>query len=673
MWKIRELQDKVTNVVMNYTEIEAKVREATNDDSWGPHGTVMAEIARYTFTYEHFPEVMSMLWKRMLHENKKNWRRIYKALLLLTYLVKNGSERVVTNTRDHIYDLRQLENFNHTDEFGRDQGINIRHKVKDLVELVQDDERLKQERKRAKKNRDKYKGVSNDDYTRSYSDRYDSEPRGTDQFDEFNGRTTRKSRIREWRERAGSYGEYKDKDSEEEEAEEAEEEKDKNSTSSPDSSRNPTPKLQSKPSRTIDLGAAANFGKLDIAKNKSEKPVQSAAQSTVSSSRADLVDLFSGPSGTTLTSQPFQAPSTSVVPSSNDDSFFADFASAPAEGGTIRGSENVNFSNGTPEASDDFGDFAAFRTGSPPQSNLSDDAFFSGFESNTTPQSNQITVSQSVPQNASQFFSAPQSQSVVNPPLQPQSTVLPGLHPQLGPLTQPGLQPQPGLLSQTSLQPQPSLQSQPGLQPQASLQPQPVHSALMNNQFVSGAMQGQIPNTQLFVQPQPSQQPMLVKPQTMTPSKPLLPSGKSSSSVMAEGTPLRQKVVKSTTWSNSPVDISLDNLSPMSHKDKPAQPSMNELYSNQQQVPSAAMGSYNMPQQGMYPMGMPSVNTNYPVMGMAAPQINMVGPNMSQMAVSSNVPMMPMTNRAMGMMQPRPMGQMPSFGTSAYSTYKGVS
>jgi len=67
-----------TNVVMNYTEVEAKVREATNDDSWGPHGTIMAEIARYTYTYEHFPEVMSMLWKRMLHENRKNWRRIYK-------------------------------------------------------------------------------------------------------------------------------------------------------------------------------------------------------------------------------------------------------------------------------------------------------------------------------------------------------------------------------------------------------------------------------------------------------------------------------------------------------------------------------------------------------------------------------------------------------------------
>ena len=63
---------------MNYSEVEAKVREATNDDEWGPHGGLMQEVASYTYTYEHFPEVMGMLWKRMLHENKKNWRRVYK-------------------------------------------------------------------------------------------------------------------------------------------------------------------------------------------------------------------------------------------------------------------------------------------------------------------------------------------------------------------------------------------------------------------------------------------------------------------------------------------------------------------------------------------------------------------------------------------------------------------
>jgi len=124
---------------MNYSEVEAKVREATNDDTWGPHGSLMNEIAKYTFTYESYPEVMAMLWKRML-EPRKNWRRTYKvifsfdfvlcwcnslqSLLLLLYLIRNGSERVVTNAREHIYDMKPLEEYTFRDEAGKDQGIN---------------------------------------------------------------------------------------------------------------------------------------------------------------------------------------------------------------------------------------------------------------------------------------------------------------------------------------------------------------------------------------------------------------------------------------------------------------------------------------------------------------------------------------------------------------------
>ncbi|XP_017088662.2 telomere length regulation protein TEL2 homolog isoform X1 [Drosophila bipectinata] len=162
MWKVRELADKVTNVVMNYTETEGKVREATNDDPWGPTGPLMQELAYATFSYETFPEVMSMLWKRMLQDNKTNWRRTYKSLLLLNYLVRNGSERVVTSSREHIYDLRSLENYTFTDEGGKDQGINVRHKVRELIDFIQDDDRLREERKKAKKNKDKYIGMSSD-------------------------------------------------------------------------------------------------------------------------------------------------------------------------------------------------------------------------------------------------------------------------------------------------------------------------------------------------------------------------------------------------------------------------------------------------------------------------------------------------------------------------------
>lgn len=38
----------------------------------------------------------------------------------------------------------------------------MRQKVKETVEFVQDDERLREERKKAKKNKDKYIGVSSD-------------------------------------------------------------------------------------------------------------------------------------------------------------------------------------------------------------------------------------------------------------------------------------------------------------------------------------------------------------------------------------------------------------------------------------------------------------------------------------------------------------------------------
>ena len=71
------LPSRRTNMVMNYSEVESKVREATNDETWGPHGTLMSEIAKYTFTYEHYPEVMTMLWRRMF-EARRNWRRTYK-------------------------------------------------------------------------------------------------------------------------------------------------------------------------------------------------------------------------------------------------------------------------------------------------------------------------------------------------------------------------------------------------------------------------------------------------------------------------------------------------------------------------------------------------------------------------------------------------------------------
>ena len=47
-----------------------------------------------------------------------------QALLVLSYLILNGSERVVTSAREHIYDMKSLEEYTFRDEHGKDQGIN---------------------------------------------------------------------------------------------------------------------------------------------------------------------------------------------------------------------------------------------------------------------------------------------------------------------------------------------------------------------------------------------------------------------------------------------------------------------------------------------------------------------------------------------------------------------
>ncbi|CAF3003577.1 unnamed protein product [Rotaria sp. Silwood2] len=161
-YKVRELFDKATNIVMNYTETETKVVEATNDESWGPAGKLLQDLSQLSYSNEHYNELMGMLWKRCFTQDKRLWRRTYKSLLVLAYLIKNGNEKVVKSAREHLYDLRSLENFSYHDEHGKDQGINIRHKVKELIEFIQDDDRIRDERKKAKANRDKYIGMSNE-------------------------------------------------------------------------------------------------------------------------------------------------------------------------------------------------------------------------------------------------------------------------------------------------------------------------------------------------------------------------------------------------------------------------------------------------------------------------------------------------------------------------------
>lgn len=83
---------------------------------------------------------------------------------MLEYIVKHGSERVIDDARAHLGTIKILRNFHYIDEAGKDQGLNVRNRAKELAELLSDVDRIRQERRKARANRQKYQGSGNSDF-----------------------------------------------------------------------------------------------------------------------------------------------------------------------------------------------------------------------------------------------------------------------------------------------------------------------------------------------------------------------------------------------------------------------------------------------------------------------------------------------------------------------------
>ncbi|KAH0835698.1 hypothetical protein J3R83DRAFT_9488 [Lanmaoa asiatica] len=142
------------NYTKGYSDTQAKVRDATSNDPWGPSGTQMNEIAQLTYNQNDFVEIMEMLDKR-LNDKGKNWRHVFKSLTVLDYLLHAGSENVVLYFKDNLYIIKTLKEFQYVDEDGKDCGANVRQKAKDISNLLSDTGRLREERRNRASMRDR--------------------------------------------------------------------------------------------------------------------------------------------------------------------------------------------------------------------------------------------------------------------------------------------------------------------------------------------------------------------------------------------------------------------------------------------------------------------------------------------------------------------------------------
>lgn len=609
MWKVRELVDKATNVVMNYSEVESKVREATNDDPWGPSGQLMSEISRATFMYEQFPEVMNMLWARMLRDNKKNWRRVYKSLLLLAHLIRNGSERVVTSAREHLYDLRSLESYHFVDENGKDQGVNVRQKVKELVEFVQDDDRLREERKKAKKNKDKYIGVSSDSmgYRGFSGDRYDSGDKKWDDDWEKKGPFPFSDKLGEIGDKIGStiddtISRFRKKDRDDSpdrfsdneddrgrssrNGQQGKEFKDEEETVTTKSVQivqatetTATRKRGGIPSKKVDLGAAAHYTGDKSPDTTAKQPAAAAAPQPSNTALADLLMVDTAPS---------QPAATDLIGG------FADFSSPAASAGLSSGSAPASSTNG------DFGEWNAFPGGQMPApaqtADMSGNDLFSPM---TAGPSAAMPVAAPAPASGSGLASA----------------------------------------SLFDL-----------MAPAQSL------TASQSLSFNMSSTQ----NMTTTVLPQSKSQPLQMMGGPLQP-QPLQPVQQGLSSQGAGA-----KASLPSTWSDPSVNISLDFLGPGMQPPKPSQPSLNTLQQGNQ-APA------NMLSQGFSNMSLGSTAVRPPVTPMMHPGAGMgmgmgMAPNQGMMGMGMNMGMhqgglnmrMPQGGMTMGMPGGMGMGMNPA-------------
>uniref|UniRef100_A0A7N0TSB8 ENTH domain-containing protein n=1 Tax=Kalanchoe fedtschenkoi TaxID=63787 RepID=A0A7N0TSB8_KALFE len=184
---VRDLKREVNKKVLKVPGIERKVLDATSNEAWGPHGTHLADIAQASRNHTEFQMIMGVLWKR-LSDTGKNWRHVYKALIVLEYLVANGSERVIDEIKEHAHQISTLSEFQYIDSSGKDQGSNVRRKSQSLVGLVSDKERTQEVRQKASAYRDKYGKPGAYSSPGGYGDRYNEENQNGYEKDDRYGR-----------------------------------------------------------------------------------------------------------------------------------------------------------------------------------------------------------------------------------------------------------------------------------------------------------------------------------------------------------------------------------------------------------------------------------------------------------------------------------------------------
>ena len=101
-------------------EYKTILKECTSNENWNISNSKLQILADHTYNWEDYNVIMKHLWSKV-QSKPKDWRRIFKALNAMDYLVKNGAPRVVQDIKDDLYKIRSYNDFSYVDG-GTDHG-----------------------------------------------------------------------------------------------------------------------------------------------------------------------------------------------------------------------------------------------------------------------------------------------------------------------------------------------------------------------------------------------------------------------------------------------------------------------------------------------------------------------------------------------------------------------
>ncbi|ANZ77409.1 BA75_04551T0 [Komagataella pastoris] len=138
------LGNRFKHIFQSSSNVELRIKHATNNELWGPTADELQDISQHTFDPQKLQTILAFLRKRLLKTKNKQWKSLLKSLTVILFCLQSGSNEFVNYWKRNCYLINTLKEFQYSDE--EIQSLNIRNKARYVSYLLTEEEKLASKR-----------------------------------------------------------------------------------------------------------------------------------------------------------------------------------------------------------------------------------------------------------------------------------------------------------------------------------------------------------------------------------------------------------------------------------------------------------------------------------------------------------------------------------------------